>query len=168
VVDALALLKSRGRKALVLATGYTQDRRQSGYFDFLMRHVATCGVEEGFRVLGLLPQGDVAALMRHSVAVINPSSFEGWSTTVEEAKSLGKNVLLSGIPVHREQAPERGAYFEPNSAEGLAEHMWRTLSNYSSDEESRHQAHARKIFPLRVREFGRSYEKIAMATYGQI
>ncbi len=39
-----------------------------------------------------------------STALINPSQFEGWSTTVEEAKSLGVKMLLSDLEVHKEQA----------------------------------------------------------------
>lgn len=46
-------------------------------------------------------------LMKHAIAIINPSLFEGGSTTVEEAKSLLKVIILSGIPVHREQNPRR-------------------------------------------------------------
>lgn len=38
-------------------------------------------------------------------ALLNPSRFEGWSTTVEEAKAAGTPMILSDIPVHREQAP---------------------------------------------------------------
>ena len=30
------------------------------------------------------------SLMYHSIAVINPSKFEGRSSTVEQAKSIGK------------------------------------------------------------------------------
>jgi glycosyltransferase involved in cell wall biosynthesis len=42
--------------------------------------------------------------MRASTALINPSLFEGWSTTVEEAKSTGTPMILSDLGVHREQA----------------------------------------------------------------
>ena len=69
--------------------------------------------EKLFRPLGVVPYRDMLGLMRHAVAVINPSLFEGWSTSVEEAKSMGKAVVLSDIPVHREQAPGRGLFFDP-------------------------------------------------------
>lgn len=46
-------------------------------------------------MLGLVPRSDVIALMRYSISLINPSFFEGWSTTVEEAKSMGKQIILS-------------------------------------------------------------------------
>ena len=30
--------------------------------------------------------------MYHSVSLINPSKFEGWSSSVEQAKSMGKKL----------------------------------------------------------------------------
>lgn len=82
--------------------------------------------------LGLIPYQDVAALMQGAVAMINPSLFEGWSTTVEEAKSLGKRIILSNIPVHMEQNPERGLFFEPHNPEALADAISHTLAEYDS------------------------------------
>lgn len=121
VVDALAHLKSCGMPATVLATGNTRDHRFPEHFSKLMERVRSSGVEEWFRVLGVVPYGDLLSLMRHSVAVINPSLCEGWSTTVEEAKALDKTVLLSDIAVHREQNPAKGIFFDPANAEDLAE-----------------------------------------------
>jgi len=59
--------------------------------------------------------------MRVAGAVINPSLFEGWSTTVEEAKSMGVPMLLSDIGVHREQAEGRASFFDPHAPETLAD-----------------------------------------------
>ena len=53
--------------------------------------------------------------MYHSVAVIQPSKFEGRSSTVEQAKSMGKKILLSNIGIHKEQNPLRGKYFHPDN-----------------------------------------------------
>ena len=58
--------------------------------------------------------------MRQSLAVIQTSLFEGWSTSVEEAIALGKQIILSDIPVHREQNPKQGVYFDPNAPVQLA------------------------------------------------
>ena len=66
--------------------------------------------------------------MRASIAVINPSLIEGWSTTVEEAKSLGVPLILSDIPVHREQNQEV-MFFDPRSARSLAETMLLAISS---------------------------------------
>ena len=119
VVEALALLQAEA--PLVLATGNPEDFRQPGYFLDLMAQVRRLGLETRFRVLGVVPHADVLGLMVQARAVLNPSLFEGWSTTVEEAKALGAQMLLSDLPVHREQAPAGGIYFNPRSAESLAE-----------------------------------------------
>ncbi|TIP85862.1 MAG: glycosyltransferase family 4 protein [Mesorhizobium sp.] len=72
--------------------------------------------------LGLIPYNDVVALIGAADYLLNPSHFEGWSTTVEEAKALGTPMLLSDIPLHREQAPE-SLFFAPDSAEALAQRL---------------------------------------------
>ena len=71
-------------------------------------------------MLGKVPYEDVIALMKNCEALINPSLFEGWSTTVEEAKSLGIKLLLSDISVHFEQLGNKAKYFKKNSALSLA------------------------------------------------
>ena len=164
VIDALALLKAQGRPARVLCTGHTQDRRQPEHFPGLMAHAREQGVEDAFRVLGLVPYEDLAGLMRHAVAVVNPSLFEGWSTTVEESKSLGLRVLLSDIPVHREQSPERGLYFDPRSGQSLASALLQALGEYSPDAEQAHQSAARQSLPARFARFGEQYQAIALDT----
>jgi hypothetical protein len=63
--------------------------------------------------------------MRTCTALINPSMSEGWSTPVEEAKSLAVPMLLSNLRVHREQAGDRAYYFDPQAAEQLASLMAR-------------------------------------------
>jgi glycosyltransferase involved in cell wall biosynthesis len=80
----------------------------------------------------MIPYDDVQALMLSAAALINPSRFEGWSTTVEEAKSLGVEMLLSDINVHREQAEQNALFFEQDKPAQLAEQM-STLSSISID-----------------------------------
>ena len=101
----MKLLKHRNQRVQVLATGSTQDYRHPKFFDSLMKYARECDVLDRFRVLGVIPFDDLSGLMLHGVALINPSHFEVWSTSVEESKSLGKRILLSDIPVHREQSP---------------------------------------------------------------
>jgi glycosyltransferase involved in cell wall biosynthesis len=61
--------------------------------------------------------------MTFSFYFINPSLFEGWSTTVEEAKALGKFIILSDIKVHREQNPKDAVYFNAKDSVDLVEKM---------------------------------------------
>lgn len=170
VVDALVRLKASGHPALVLATGQTHAYQQPRLFDELMQYVAAQGVADCFRVLGMVPYRDVTALMRHAVAVINPSHFEGWSTSVEESKSFGTRMLLSDIPVHREQAPERGLYFSPREPDELAEAMRTALAGFSPQEEVRCRQRARDRRTERFIAFGRHYAGLvseALELHGQ-
>jgi glycosyltransferase involved in cell wall biosynthesis len=162
VVEALRLLQERGVKARVVATGNTSDYRQPAYFNALMQRVRDGGVEGCFTMLGTVAYEDLYALMVGSVAVINPSRFEGWSTTVEEAKSLGKMVLLSDLGVHREQAPKRSWYFSPDNAEELAAGMAATLESYDSGVDREAIREAQASLPERRRAFAMAYENIVL------
>ena len=108
VVRALGLLRQSGRAMpLVVSTGKTQDMRKPAYFSDFAAEIQREGVESNYRVLGVIPRQDMMVLLAHSGGVLNPSRFEGWSTTVEEAKALGKALMLSDIAVHREQVAGR-------------------------------------------------------------
>ena len=121
VVQALALLHKRGYRMVVAASGKQLDTRNPAYFAEVKAAIELAGLSESFRLLGMLPYEHIAPLARTSVALLNPSHFEGWSTTVEEARSLGVPMLLSDLPVHREQAGVNALYFDRHSAASLAD-----------------------------------------------
>lgn len=127
VIDALAILRERGRDVVVAASGIPKDLREADYFENLMRQVKARGLEMNFRYLGIIPLAHVYALLRACVALINPSRFEGWSTTVEEAKSFGVPMILSDLDVHREQAATSANYFGLDDAAMLADELWNGL-----------------------------------------
>ncbi len=121
VLDALMILRDRGRQIVVAASGKQTDPRAPGYFATLKHRLEQGGLQNEFRLLGMVPYAHLASLMRASTAMLNPSLFEGWSTTVEEAKAMGSPVLLSDLDVHREQMGEDAIYFERHSAQSLAD-----------------------------------------------
>jgi glycosyltransferase involved in cell wall biosynthesis len=129
VVDALAILAKRGNDIVVAASGSKHDAREPKYFDTIMRQVAGCGLEKNFRYLGMVPLPHVYALLRTATALINPSHFEGWSTTVEEAKSFGVPMILSNIDVHREQTEGEASYFDINDPSSLADLLAKASQN---------------------------------------
>jgi glycosyltransferase involved in cell wall biosynthesis len=104
------------------------------------------------------------SLMRHAIAVINPSKFEGWSTTVEEAKSMGKAILLSDIAVHREQAPDRAAYFPPDGAGLLADKMSDAWDRWDAVADAQSVERAAANLAARREAFARRYEEIVLVT----
>jgi glycosyltransferase involved in cell wall biosynthesis len=121
VADAVALLNQRAIHAVVACSGRPFDGRKPEYFGEFEAYCKDLGVDRQIRVLGVVDHADLQGLMAHSTAVINPSRFEGWSTTVEEAKTMHKTLLLSDLAVHREQSPVHGRFFGADSAPQLAE-----------------------------------------------
>lgn len=120
VIDAVAQLRTQGVAVTVVSSGNMQDGRDPAFPQSIVDHAQALGLSDQIRFLGLVPRDDIARLMQASLAVINPSLFEGWSTVVEEAKSLGVPLLLSDLRVHREQAPALGRFFDPQDVAALA------------------------------------------------
>jgi glycosyltransferase involved in cell wall biosynthesis len=120
VIQALQLLAIRRSPVVVAASGLQLDPRLPNYFPRLKALIHDRGLERSFRLLGLIPHDHVLALMRSCAALINPSAFEGWSTTVEEAKAMGTPMILSALRVHKEQTEEKALYFDKDSPEQLA------------------------------------------------
>jgi glycosyltransferase involved in cell wall biosynthesis len=129
VVDALAILAKRGNNIVVAASGSKYDLREPEYFDTIMRQIVGRGLQENFRYLGMVPLAHVYALLRAATALINPSRFEGWSTTVEEARSFGVPMILSNIDVHREQTEGKASYFGINDPSSLADYIAKVSQN---------------------------------------
>jgi glycosyltransferase involved in cell wall biosynthesis len=104
----------------VAFTGLEEDYRDPAYGPSVRRLAAELGISERARFLGFIPRGDQLGLMAGAVAVIQPSLCEGWSTSVEDAKSLGRRVLASDIAVHREQLCGAADFFGGEDAKALA------------------------------------------------
>lgn len=162
IFDALAILKGRGERVQVISTGATDDYRQPRYFEQLMARAEALGVLDSFRTLGVIPYADLIGLMINAVALLNPSRAEGWSTSVEEAKSLGKRIILSDLPVHREQAPPDGVYVDPDDEQGLADAMWRVWTTFDPAVDRERSTSARRELPGRVRAFADGYQDIVL------
>lgn len=157
VIDALVSLRARNIKTTIVCTGQTVDGRQPKYFSHLMEYLAASGQRDRFRVLGVVPYQHAQALLAHCRAMINPSLFEGWSTTVEEAKTLHKTMLLSDIPVHREQCSSRASFFSPHNADQLADLIEATLQQPPG---SINPKRISTDYATRLAEFGQSYLEI--------
>jgi len=122
VFKAIKILKEKNLDIQLITTGSKNDYRDGGqHFTQLLNYVKENNLEENIIFLGIVPYSQVFFLMKNSVAIINPSHFEGWSSSVEESKSLDKIIVLSDIPVHREQNPLKGIYFAPDDENRLAE-----------------------------------------------
>jgi glycosyltransferase involved in cell wall biosynthesis len=119
VIKALQILKAKGRDVVVAVSGKQADPRDPEYFPGIKLLVETSDLAQNFLLLGLIPHEHILGLMRSCAALINPSRFEGWSTTVEEAKAMGTPMILSSLRVHMEQS-EHAVFFDPDAPEQLA------------------------------------------------
>jgi glycosyltransferase involved in cell wall biosynthesis len=162
VIDALADTRRHAPEIVVVAVGSTEDPRHPRHYDELMTRVRRLGLQHHFRHLGLVAHADVMALMRHAIAVINPSRFEGRSLTVGEAKSLGKRVLASDIDAHREQHPSRARFFQPDDAATLAALMREAWQSFDPLAEADAMAEAARLLPERIRAFGCAYQELVL------
>lgn len=147
----------------VACTGAIVDYRGDEHIRSMMQAIRSHGLEQRFLLLGVLPRAEMMGLMSACRAVINPSLFEGWSTTVEEAKNSGKRLLLSDIPVHREQDPADALYFAAHDAGQLAAAMQRIRDEYDPASEKLRAASAIAMHPRRVERFSARYLEIARA-----
>jgi glycosyltransferase involved in cell wall biosynthesis len=138
VLEALKILHANFIFPVVVFTGHIYDFRKPEYIDLILQNISTYGLANQVYLLGLIPKVDQIQLMRHSLAVIQPSLFEGWSTVVEDARCLGKKMILSDFPVHLEQNPLGSVFFERHSPQELADLMaewWKQLSPGANLEE---------------------------------
>jgi glycosyltransferase involved in cell wall biosynthesis len=157
VVDALRILRDRGSKVVVASSGNPRDPRYADHYAQLRAKVAAEGVAEQFLFLGNIPSRDVAILMRSSVAILNPSLFEGWSTTVEEGKSLGARMVLSNLAVHREQTGSAAEFFDPHDPSAIAASLDKVWSNHRQPPTLSEQRAAAAGAELRIRDFAMQF-----------
>ncbi|MDX6612605.1 MAG: hypothetical protein QOD75_1791 [Blastocatellia bacterium] len=132
VVRALARLQASGWEIPVVMTGLPADDRDPANQNLssLLQEIASAGLHNQIMILGLVPYSDLINLMRTAALIIQPSRFEGWSTVVQDAKALGRPLLCSDIPVHREQAPAALGFFSADDPAALAEllmSLWNDL-----------------------------------------
>jgi glycosyltransferase involved in cell wall biosynthesis len=122
LIEAMARLRAHGRRDIKLVlSGWPHDTRDPAHGPAVLSSIRCLGLERQVQVLGLIERADVIALMRRSVGIVQPSRFEGWSALVEEARSLGKPVVLSDIAVHKEQDPPHARFFRTGDVAALAD-----------------------------------------------
>lgn len=112
VFKALARLLQQGHEVSLICTGSTSDYRNREHFKKLNQFIQNHQLSN-IKVLGLIPREDQLNLYYYTHAVIQPSLAEGWSSIVEDAKAFNKTIILSDIPVHREQNPMKAVFFNP-------------------------------------------------------
>lgn len=162
VFKAVKILKENGVNINLVCTGSRSDYRDKHYFFEISNYLKENNLEKNIFELGVIDFEDVIMLMRYSISVINPSFFEGWSSTVEECKSLGKRMVLSNIDVHIEQSPLNSEYFDPSDDIQLADILKKQWFDEDKIPDFELENFALKNLERRTLEFGKNYRDIVL------
>lgn len=120
IFEALAKLKARGKNVHVAITGRFPSEPNSPYLHELHNLINDNDLHDNISLLGLIPRGDQLLLMKYAQAILQPSLFEGWSTVIEDARSLQVPVIAADLKVNMEQLEEKGHYFSPHDSDKFA------------------------------------------------
>jgi glycosyltransferase involved in cell wall biosynthesis len=129
VIEALGRLKQQNICPTVAFTGNFSLPAYQERWAAMQAKITHYGIGDQIKFLGLIPRDQQIQLMRRCLAIIQPSLFEGWSTVVEDAKALGRPIILSDFPVHLEQKPAHSYFFGQTDAEQLADRIKETYLN---------------------------------------
>jgi glycosyltransferase involved in cell wall biosynthesis len=155
--EAIAALHARQVDLHLVCTGSTIDYREPDYFPRLKEFIQALGIEHLIHIVGNIPRSDQIQLIRRSMAVIQPSLFEGWSTVVEDCRALGKTIILSDLPVHLEQAPRHGVYFDRTSSASLAQVILEMMPQFTPGPDTVREQRARDEAYSFADAFGRRF-----------
>ena len=136
VFEALGILKRRGACPNIVFTGHMYDGRKPSHLDEMLQLISKHGFRGSIWLLGLIPRADQIQILRKSIAIVQPSLFEGWSTVVEDARCLGKPAILSDLDVHVEPQVPGGVIVPRSDATALADAMERLWLNPSPSDVS--------------------------------
>ena len=140
LLEALALLRARGRYAKLQVAGSGEQREE------LVARVGELGLGDQVEFLGAVPRSEIDRHYAAASVFCMPSTYEGLPLAILEAMAAGLPVVsttISGIP---EAVPDGscGLLGPPEDAEALADHLERLLGD--SDLRAEMGAAARERF----------------------
>ena len=142
VFEAIRLALKTNKHLKIAFCGKEHDPRNPRFVEELKKGANDLVVSGNICFLGFLPKEEQMCLIKESIALLQPSKFEGWSTTIEDGISLGKRVIASKLLVNIEQLGDKGYFFNPEDSGELAEHLL-SLAVDSHDIEYHHERRVR-------------------------
>lgn len=136
VLEAVKRLKEKGEEIVVAFSGKENDYRNQNYVNELKTFISQHKLTDNIKFLGFIERTEQLCILKNAIAVIQPSLFEGWSTVVEDTKSVGKHIILSNLDVHKEQIDKGVTFFNPTDFNELADIIFET--NMNSPEQYQH------------------------------
>lgn len=115
----------------IVCTGKMDDYRNREYCEALSHQVESLGLEEYIHFLGYIPKNDQIEIMKKSIALIQPTLFEGdaGGCATYDAVSIGVPCILSDIKVNQEVGClDDVIFFKVKDSESLKNAMITMLS----------------------------------------
>lgn len=134
ILKAVKILKEKGIEVFVAFSGKDHDYRNKDYVASLKKFIIENNIEKNISFLGFLDRKEQLLILKNSIAVIQPSLFEGWSTVVEDSKALNKHIILSDLEVHKEQINVNCDFFERENEQQLSMFLEKYYINLPKEE----------------------------------
>jgi glycosyltransferase involved in cell wall biosynthesis len=163
LLAAMAVLASRGVALTAVLTGMPYDPRVPLYTSEMLQSIAHLGLRNAIVLLGQLDRPELVALIRASSGVVQPSLHEGGGLPAEEARALGKPIVLADLPLQREAAIPDASYFAPENPESLADAISQHLCGRPGGVDALAEKRALLNSHERFREVGRQFLSLVAA-----
>ncbi|MET0555784.1 MAG: glycosyltransferase family 1 protein [Vicinamibacteria bacterium] len=128
----------------------------------LAEAVQAMGLAPHVRMLGYLPEADLAALFEGALFVVFPSLYEGFGMPVLEAMHFGKAVACSDVTSLPEVAGDAALFFDPRRPDEIARALLRLLDEPEL-RESLARRGAERVAALDVDRMARAYLDVLAA-----
>lgn len=124
LIEAIALLRDRGRPYFLLIVGNDSGERKA-----LEERVESAKLAGQVKILSGLSDLEVRCVYKLCSLFVFPSAYEGFGIPILEAMAARCPMVLSDIPVFREITQDRGTYFAHDDVESMASAIDNTLSS---------------------------------------
>jgi hypothetical protein len=156
VIEAINFLKKKYNTVIdVVSSGNNYAKKSKKYFETVLSLRDQYKLTKNYKYVGIISEKELYSLMYYSLAIINPSVFEGWNTSVMQAAALNKPAVLSNISTHLEQRLDNFFYFINNNHISLAQTILKCMNskinqniNYNCDNEKKFKEYGKKFIMI--------------------
>lgn len=121
---------SRIEKLKLLIVGKTKgEGRQGWMYEEILKAPKDFGIEERVKFLGFVPTEDLSGLLSKSLALIQPSLWEGFGIPVVEAMAVGCPVIVSNVSSLPEVVGKAGILVDPYSVDQIEQTIRTVVSD---------------------------------------
>ena len=154
VFEAWQHLLKMGCDYTLVCTGHMHDFRAPEYYNELIAYLQENKLTDHINLLGFITREEQIQLYRGASAILQPSLFEGWNTSLEDAKALGKTVIVANIPVNHEQCDKNAHFFDPHDPYSLAQMINQLWNRLPAGNDARTEQEAYISYQHHIKQFG--------------